>query len=446
MRYSQEMESVLPEYDDLLRQYRELQQRVTRFSSVEQDLINTRDRLDHELIAYKRLHTFTERALEDIASGRLHALIAESIVDIFEVESSVILVRNLNDDSLQLETEGLSFSGLTDGSFARALMSWSAGRPLNRVSLVGEVDFSGIDEFCRLSRAMTGHFQDKTLGYEVLIMGAVSKESDMTYPAFTTRGQTMFGIFLKQLESIFSNRMRSEELKKTNAELDSFVYSVSHDLRAPLLSIEGIIEMVRTVENMPHEAFDLLEMADSAVHRLDGNIKEILEYSRNARLSIKMQTFRLRDLVNEVFDSLRFTAGQHVGFRFESDGQELIRTDRARLQVLLSNIIVNSVKYRKKDIGDPYVHVLFSASAGWYTIRIEDNGEGIPRESRERVFDMFYRASASTSGTGLGLYICREIASKLNGTISLESSEGVGTVVSIFLPVETADSSDQQAS
>ena len=428
------MKSAHPDYDDLLLQYRELQKRVTKFSSVEQDLINTRDRLDQELIAYKRLHAFTERALGDMASARLNSLIAESIVDIFEVEASVILIRDLGDGKLQLETEGISLPELADGSFAAILRDWSADRPLNRVMLVGEVDFSGYPALARFSRGMMARFHDLSLNYEVMIMGLVSREFDPIYPAFSTRGQTMFGIFLKQLESFFSNRFRNEELKKTNAELDSFVYSVSHDLRAPLLSIQGIIDMVRSVDHVPDEALELMAMADSAVHRLDSNIREILEYSRNARLSLKPETFRLRDLMSEIFESLRYTDGNHVDFRFETDGQELIHTDHARLQVLLSNIISNSVKYRKKNIADPFVHIFFQTRNGQYVIRVEDNGEGIPEGSKERVFEMFYRASTSTSGTGLGLYICKEIVNKLNGTIALESAQGVGTVVTVKLP------------
>lgn len=424
-----------PDYDALLERYRELQKRVTRFSSVEQDLINTRDRLDQELISYKRLHAFTEHALDEMSQVDFLDLVVESIVDVFEVEGAIVMYHNLKDNSCQLRTEAIDPSILADGSLELALLDWSKEREMDKVVVVGQMDFTGHPAFGKFSRSMMAQFEDRRLGFRVLIMGVIGLEFDAIYPAFSNKNQTMFGIFLKQLESFYTNRIRNDELKKANAELDSFVYSVSHDLRAPLLSIQGIVDLISSTEGLPEETHAYLQMANTAVQRLDGNIKEILEYSRNARLKVKPEEFDVVGMVREIFDSLRFSVSGDIQLIVSPDQPFLISADRARIKVVLNNIISNSVKYRRKDIEMPFVRVTIDRSKTDYIFKVEDNGEGIPRQSREKVFDMFYRASTSTSGTGLGLYITREIITKLNGAIGLETDEGKGTKVTVRIPI-----------
>ena len=140
-------------------------------------------------------------------------------------------------------------------------------------------------------------------------------------------------------------------------------------------------------------------------------------------------------MVREIFDSLRFSVSGNIQLMVLPDQPFMISADRARIKVVLNNIISNSVKYRRKDIEMPYVRVTVDQSKTDYIFKIEDNGEGIPRQSREKVFDMFYRASTTTSGTGLGLYITKEIITKLNGAIGLESEEGKGTKVTVRIPL-----------
>jgi len=422
------------DYDTLLERYRDLQKRVTKFSSVEQDLINTRDRLDHELISYKRLHHFGERALREISATGFNALVTEAIVDIFEVEGALVHFRNKADNSSSFELEGLG-SGLgTDPAFQSAILHLEERLEKDKVLLLETNDLSADRKLSGFSRAMAARFEDTVSGCSLFIMGIVSREFDGLYPSFSPKSQTIFGIFLKQLQSFFANRIRTEDLRKTNSELDSFVYSVSHDLRAPLLSLQGIIELIKESDNLSTEVKEYLEMADTSVHRLDNNIREILEYSRNARLKVTPEQFSISEMVEEIFSSLKYSTVQEVKFINEVEPPGSMSTDRARLKVLLNNIISNSVKYRRKDGVQPFVKFSMEQTEGRYEMKIEDNGEGIPEGSREKVFDMFYRASTTTAGTGLGLYICREIITKLHGTISLESEVGKGTVVTMVLP------------
>ena len=358
----------------------------------------------------------------------------ESIVDIFEVESSVICIKGLDEDLSVGAAEGMDIKKYRDPAFLKDIESLKKTLNSGSVQILSSEDCQRYAELKDFSRLIAGKFEEPAISVSVLIIGMISRDMDLNYPQVSAKKQTIFGIFLRQLQAIYSNRIRNQELKKTNSELDSFVYSVSHDLRAPLLSLKGIIELIHETEGIPEEAIDYLKMADTSVSRLDNNIQEILEYSRNARLLVKNEWFNLRKMVEEIFEDLQFSSGQPLELILDFPVHEQIYSDPKRIKVLMNNLISNSVKYRKRQIPDAYVKVSFLSSPGAYQIMVEDNGEGIQEESKSKVFDMFYRASTVTAGTGLGLYICKEIINKLNGMIHLESTLGIGTHITIAIP------------
>lgn len=225
-----------------------------------------------------------------------------------------------------------------------------------------------------------------------------------------------------------------EELIKTNGELDRFVYSVSHDLRSPLLSIRGLSALMQEEESTGSKNMQYLKMVDKSINTLDDTIREILAYSRNARLEVEASTFDLKELIDGIFDDLRYSAELNFQFRTNITEQVMVTCDRSRMATVLRNTIGNSIKYRNTAIQDPYVLVEFSNVPGYYSFKIEDNGQGIPREKIGRVFEMFFRAGNGVKGTGLGLYICKEIMDKLKGKISINSDLGKGTVVILQFP------------
>jgi PAS domain S-box-containing protein len=241
----------------------------------------------------------------------------------------------------------------------------------------------------------------------------------------------------EQIQSQETILNKNEELRKINAELDNFVYSVSHDLRSPLLSIKGILTNVLKPGNLDEKTTKFLKLAEVSANRLDGTIQEILEYSRNARLNLNLEEVNLEELCNVIFDDLRYSVEDAFEFRFSTSIEMPIITDKARITALLKNVIGNASKYRKKDIANPFVAISIDATSDYYLIQVKDNGIGIPEKSVARIFEMFYRATTSSVGTGLGLYICQEIVNKLQGKISVTSQEGEGTTITIQLPIDT---------
>lgn len=223
------------------------------------------------------------------------------------------------------------------------------------------------------------------------------------------------------------------ELKKINSELDNFVYSVSHDLRAPLLAIRGLVTLIEGSQEFTEESVMYLNMVTHSINRMDDTIKEILEYSRNARLEIKKEPIFFRAIIMEAFDDVKHFYPEKVELMYEADETTPFYSDSYRINTLVKNMIGNAVKYKKHDDTASYLKIRFKVNKEVATIEFEDNGEGISPEHIDKIFNMFYRASNSTVGTGLGLYICKEIVDNLGGCISVKSTKGVGTTFTVTL-------------
>jgi len=218
------------------------------------------------------------------------------------------------------------------------------------------------------------------------------------------------------------------ELKKINAELDNFVYSVSHDLRAPLLAIQGLIRLIDlNGETQTADTENYLGMMMASANRMDETIKEILEYSRNARLGLTVEPIDFNYMIEEIFTDVKHIFPKSPLLQLEVVEEEKFYSDPNRIVTLLKNLIGNAVKYQRTDIEQPYLKIYIHTDKDSALMRFEDNGEGIAPEHINKIFDMFYRASNTTVGTGLGLYICREIVHNLGGNITAESTPGEGS-------------------
>ncbi|RYG51954.1 MAG: PAS domain S-box protein, partial [Chitinophagaceae bacterium] len=226
---------------------------------------------------------------------------------------------------------------------------------------------------------------------------------------------------------------QNEQLKKINSELDRFVYSVSHDLRSPLTSMQGLISLARG-ETQDTAMLEYLDMLESSSVKLDKFIMDILDYSRNSRMETQTQPVNLHGLVSDVLSHFRSQAQSRVRVETENIGDPIIQSDRTRLTMILNNLVSNAVRYSDARSETPFVKVLTETNVSGFSITVIDNGIGIPVELQDRVFEMFFRGTKDSIGSGLGLYIVKEAVEKLHGTISLDSSPGKGTVFHINIP------------
>jgi two-component system, sensor histidine kinase len=225
---------------------------------------------------------------------------------------------------------------------------------------------------------------------------------------------------------------RNKELEVANAEMDRFVYSVSHDLSAPLKSILGLVNIGRFDGNESMQYFGKIE---KSVNKMEAFISEILDYSRNKRLSVVSEQIKLKELCTEILDNLKYTEGfQLIQFDMSGIQQNEISTDRTRIKIILNNLLSNAIKYQK-NIPDHRPEIKISAyeENSSVIIAVEDNGDGIRPEFQARIFDMFYRGTDKSKGSGLGLYIAKEAAEKLNASLIMNSSYGEGSTFKLIL-------------
>jgi signal transduction histidine kinase len=229
----------------------------------------------------------------------------------------------------------------------------------------------------------------------------------------------------------FANQ-KNEELKKVNEELDRFVYSVSHDLRSPLSSILGLLNIARLTKDET-ELKEILGMIEGRVHSQDHFIREIIDYSRNARTETLIEAIRLQEHVEEIILSLKYHANAgSIDYRNLIPGDLIIQSDKIRLKVILSNLVGNAIKYHDYRKASPYIEIGTDPIAG--TITIRDNGAGMKPEHQTRIFDMFYRGSEASTGSGLGLFITKEAVTKLGGSITVKSVYGEGSIFTVKIP------------
>ena len=232
----------------------------------------------------------------------------------------------------------------------------------------------------------------------------------------------------KQLENA------NEQLNKTNGELDRFVYSVSHDISAPLKSIKGLVALSR-LDKDPSVTESYLGKIEASVQKLEGFVGEVLDHSRTVRKEILVEPVEIESLVRDIYDNLKYLDNfNRINFIFDFQVSTIL-TDKFLIKVALSNLLSNSIKYQKRyPDHQPEIRVSTALLDNQLHISIADNGEGIADAYKNKIFEMFYRGTSNSSGSGLGLYIAKEAVQKLRGSIHVETKYGEGSVFTIYLP------------
>jgi signal transduction histidine kinase len=239
----------------------------------------------------------------------------------------------------------------------------------------------------------------------------------------------------KAEESLFN---QNQELIKINKELDKFVYSASHDLRAPLKSVLGLVMLAQyDVKINKYESLgDYFNMMEESIYKLDNTIKDIINYSRNNRTEVSSEKVILKHIINESIDNFRYLEDSaSIEKSITVHETKPLFSDSTRLKILFNNIISNAIKYRKTGAREQsYIAITAEVLDEKAIIHIEDNGIGINEKVIQKIFDMFYRGTEMSQGSGLGLYIVKETLEKLKGTIEVSSELNKKTIFKIEIP------------
>ena len=237
---------------------------------------------------------------------------------------------------------------------------------------------------------------------------------------------------------------KNEEMRK------EFVANVSHELRTPLTNVRSYAETLRDSEDIPRDMeTSFLDIIINETDRMTHIVQDLLTLSRldSGRADMKMVRFPFREAIDSVCRAVELEAKRrgHALVRKYGSTLPMITGDRSRLEQVMMNVVGNAIKYTP-DGGTIEVDAGITGQNVW--MEVSDNGIGIPRQDRERIFERFYRVdkarSRESGGTGLGLSIAREIVLRHNGSIALTDHDGPGTTVRIVLPIRQEESGEER--
>ncbi|MFT4521762.1 MAG: PAS domain S-box-containing protein [Bacteroidia bacterium] len=223
------------------------------------------------------------------------------------------------------------------------------------------------------------------------------------------------------------------ELKKINRELDQFVYSAAHDLRAPIANVMGLVKLLR-LEQLSGNALQYIDLQEKSLAKLDEFIRSIVDYSRNSRLKISKDSIEFNSFIHEIIDQYLYTENaDKLKIRVVVDQSAKFISDKSRMSIVFNNLISNAVRYMDVSKKSPFLTVTIKANSKAAELVVEDNGIGIEEEHIDNIFKLFYRANSGSKGTGIGLYIVKDAIDKLKGRIEVRSGYTKGTTFVVHL-------------
>lgn len=235
------------------------------------------------------------------------------------------------------------------------------------------------------------------------------------------------------LHDITVRKLTEKKLLKANNELDHFIYKTSHDLRAPLLSAIGLVQLAE--QDPERDEYDYLGLIRQSLIKLDNFIEDINSFYRNEKLAVQKENVNVVKIINEEIDNLK-QGDSSVRIDINKNITQIssLFTDSLRIRTIITNVLSNAIKYRDPSKSTSYVNIDIQVTPDTCIIQVEDNGIGIREEYLDNIFDIFYRADENAKGSGLGLYIVKDTVDKLNGQIEVSSQYGKGTAFTISIP------------
>ena len=251
--------------------------------------------------------------------------------------------------------------------------------------------------------------------------------------SFNEKTIGIYGIYVNISERVTAEK----ELQIRNNELDNFVYKVSHDLRAPLSSILGLVHLAGHEQN-EDDIREYIGIIENRVKQLDSFINDVLSHSKNLKMEVRVDEINFREIIDNCYNELSYLPhSQNVLRKIAIDGP-VFHSDVWRIREVFRNLISNAIKYADPEKDCSFVAIDITINDMFAKIRVEDNGIGIDDESLPKIFEMFYRATTKAEGSGIGLYIVKNAIEKLGGEIKIDSKSTVGTTFDIILPNQSS--------
>jgi len=227
---------------------------------------------------------------------------------------------------------------------------------------------------------------------------------------------------------------KNKELERVNAELEQFVYSASHDMRAPLASIKGVINVARA-EGIDEKSVGYFDMIERSTNRLNDFVTNIIYFYQNTQTDDIDGDVNFDIMLDELIEKCN-SYEQAVGIEFSRNIAKTgtFKSDEHRLKMILGNILSNAIKFSDNQKQKKTIDIEIVQNADKAVFKISDNGIGIKSSDLNKIYDMFYPNTDKNAGAGVGLYIVKQAVDKMKGNISVKSEEGVGTRFIVEIP------------
>ncbi|SMG34095.1 hypothetical protein SAMN05661096_02216 [Marivirga sericea] len=228
---------------------------------------------------------------------------------------------------------------------------------------------------------------------------------------------------------------RASIIEKKNTELDSFFYRVSHDLKGPIASLLGLSDLVDKDIKDP-DARHFFKMYDHQIRRLNMIVMELINITELNYRDIKLTPINFYEIVDNCISAYAYLPNYHkINFTVDIESNLYFKSEWYIINTILQNLIENSIKYVDEAKEEAEVKIKIFKSKDKIHIQVIDNGEGIEQEHQSKIFEMFYRASANGSGTGLGLFILKRAIERLKGEVLVKSEINIGSTFEVKIPI-----------
>jgi signal transduction histidine kinase len=223
------------------------------------------------------------------------------------------------------------------------------------------------------------------------------------------------------------------ELRKINLELDQFAYRTSHDLKAPITSLKGLIQIAQ-LSTSREETEQCHAMMKDRLLNLEELIRDILDLSKNSRTEMDYVQSNIPALIRQMIASHAEIKG-NAEIIYDGPDELVVYTDPTRFRMVVGNLLSNALHYADVKKSKHQITIKCAAEGKFFLVVVKDNGVGIDPQYHEKIFEMFFRLSENSIGSGLGLYIVRETTEKMNGTLEVISEKGIGSEFKVRLPL-----------
>ena len=244
---------------------------------------------------------------------------------------------------------------------------------------------------------------------------------------------------------IYNRRLseQNKELQLLNNSMDKFIHGVTHDLRSPVSSVLGLINLSKSEEEI-QVIRKYNGMMEKSMLKMEEFIRDMLDYVQSERGETTDLSLSFEKLIPEIYERLKFESNTgEIDFSVSVDQGAEFAGDEKRITIILSNLLSNAIRYSDQTKENPFIKVMVQVDENEAEIIVYDNGIGIEEDKVDKIFDMFYRATEHKAGSGLGLYIVHETVHKLRGSIEVDSTWTQGTLFTLKLPNAQSDDSGQ---